>query len=225
MLVGDYYRVVSILADPQNGLVTVCLRPAGNGSNAISLSCPTWRVEDWTLGKRYFLYLTPAGNSAGREQRRPARRQTSGGYAYRVVQGRSRAAFSKGEPMTASLTLAAVLFAHLDAILPPLQDLDKFPAPAVVQSYLEFNAACEVWAQQQIDQAPPLWTDYWWQVKCEVYECRTPWRVLSEAQCQARHPLARRQSLAELEQVLGMRGYFRGELPQPVPVWRFALRE
>lgn len=108
--------------------------------------------------------------------------------------------------------------------LPPLRDLDRLPAPAVVQSYRDFADAYGRHADRQLEESRPLDAGYWWQVRCERLDCRRAWDVLAMAQCESFTAEARRERLAELERVLGMADYFAGRMPSPVPVWRFRER-
>lgn len=110
------------------------------------------------------------------------------------------------------------------APLPPLADLALFPSRAgaldavqFADKYLEHLSAqwqLTPWRREWIDDAA-------WEARC----CRCCWQTLADAQCEDAVERDRRESLRVLRLLLGPAAYHRGEMPPPVPLWRFTRIE
>ncbi len=128
------------------------------------------------------------------------------------------------------MRLLAVLLALAQPVeprLPPLEDLARFPAQWVTAEnrdlarrhirWLEARIAVDRWQEAEL-------TEWLWEARCRA----DLWEILHTAQqgcCDEYSPWTeteKRQCLAELKRLLGQ-DYYQGRMPQPVPVYRFAV--
>lgn len=122
-----------------------------------------------------------------------------------------------------ALLLALTSFTQPDPD-PPLSDLMLFPHPELVRESLAFAEGRRAWllTRREWDRQAVR------QIDAEVAEldaCMVPWNMLARAQCVSEDYVDdgyRRHELAELRKQIGWRAYYRGLLPSPVPLDRFA---
>ena len=105
---------------------------------------------------------------------------------------------------------------------PELHEINRFPALAVVQSYIDFNHVYRqhcYWCQNHSigqDEA-----DKWFLIVEETEECEIAWRELWNAWNPALTDLQRRVYLQRLKEAIGEVKFFAGTMPDPVPMHRF----
>lgn len=127
------------------------------------------------------------------------------------------------------LLLLAALWTQERETLPPLSDLQRFPPLWLVKHNIAFGEAYLVWLgnrhalelpnRKAIEQEMIL-----------VRRCLEPWVILAGAieghdewQGFTEHhdEQGKRKRLIELRNLIGAAAYYSGEMPLPVPVWRF----
>jgi hypothetical protein len=104
---------------------------------------------------------------------------------------------------------------------PPLSDCERFPPRQVAAEALRVNRAyrrhVEVWRWTYLHQR-----DYWETVLHETDSLFQCWDWLHAAQGgEGRDETYWRHSLRRLRDLLGPQAYQAGQMPPPVPVWRF----
>jgi hypothetical protein len=103
---------------------------------------------------------------------------------------------------------------------PQLDDCNRFPRRETVNELLSFNRAY----RQHIGVRQPVELAHWWEFRAALQETDhlfQVWDTVRDARCEYYYVTVRRQALKKLRELLGDDAYFRGELPPPVPLWRF----
>ncbi len=103
---------------------------------------------------------------------------------------------------------------------PYLEELWRFPAPATITNFLAFNRAykkdlCERFALDALHAEELRDTIN------ETERLHAAWDAMRDARCEYYFVTTRRQALATLRTLIGPEAFYRGQLPPPVPVWRF----
>jgi len=110
------------------------------------------------------------------------------------------------------------------ACCPHLWELGRFPPREYVQAQWRFAHAFRAHCQQRIaehdDQAGA-----WAMALAESTPLYAAWDALDDATCVGRDVADRREALGRLRRVLGEERWYKGEMPECVPVWRFARVE
>jgi hypothetical protein len=103
---------------------------------------------------------------------------------------------------------------------PPLQDCLRLPSRELVNELLSFNRAY----RQHIAVRQPVELAHWWKFRAALQETEylyQVWDTVRDARCEYYYITVRRQALKKLRDMLGEEAYYSGQLPPPVPVWRF----
>ncbi len=106
---------------------------------------------------------------------------------------------------------------------PHLEECQRFPQRALVTDFIAFNRAyrCDLNARLLID---PLHAEDLRNAIQETDQLYHVWDAIRDARCEYYYVTVRRQSLLLLRQLIGNEGFYSGQLPPHVPVWRFAER-
>jgi hypothetical protein len=109
---------------------------------------------------------------------------------------------------------------HDLADAPRIQDSLRFPEREYINKLKEFNEAY----RRHLELQRTVESSYAWQFQealRETDQLYDVWDTLSDARCEYYYVAYRRQALKKLREMLGPDAYYRGQLPPPVPVWRF----
>jgi hypothetical protein len=107
---------------------------------------------------------------------------------------------------------------------PRLDDCLRFPDRATVNDLLAFNRAY----RRHIDVRKPLELSRWWEYHSLLQETEQLYRIwdaVRDARCEYYYVTIRREALKQLRELVGPEVYYSGQLPPPVPVWRFETIE
>jgi hypothetical protein len=130
---------------------------------------------------------------------------------------------TRPEDLSADLQLLLRRYQNL-ADAPSLDDCLRFPDRAAVNDLLAFNRAY----RQHLDVRKPLELSRWWEfhsVLQETEQLYRIWDAVRDARCEYYYVTIRREALKQLREMVGPEVYYSGQLPPPVPVWRFETIE
>lgn len=119
-----------------------------------------------------------------------------------------------------ALILGLFGFSEPGDVVPPvsLRDLDRFPSEAVASRHVAFSMSHIEWVEMQGQLNPrDDWTPWLWEAKM----LHGAWEDLWWAADESVTDEIRLSRLSRLRDRLGLRAYFRGEMPPCVPLWRF----
>jgi hypothetical protein len=130
-----------------------------------------------------------------------------------------RYVLARPEDLVSDVNLLRRRYADL-ADAPAVVDCQRFPERAVVNDLLAFNRTY----RQQLDARQPADPTRWWELRKvlqETDQLYQVWDTVRDARCEYYYVTVRRQALKRLHETIGDDAYFTGQLPPPVPLWRF----
>ena len=130
-----------------------------------------------------------------------------------------RYVLTRPEDFAADLKLLRRRYHDL-ADAPRIQDSLRFPEREYINKLKEFNEAY----RRHLELQRTVESSFAWQCQEALHETDQLydiWDTLSDARCEYYYVAYRRQALKKLRDMLGPDAYYRGQLPPPVPVWRF----
>ncbi|HEV3258915.1 MAG TPA: hypothetical protein VG013_18740 [Gemmataceae bacterium] len=103
---------------------------------------------------------------------------------------------------------------------PPVYESLRFPDKASINGYLAFNRAyCRQLAlRRPVELAHAAELDA---ALHEAEQLQDLWDTVKGARCEYYFVSYRRECLKKLREMMGDRAYYNGQLPPPVPLWRF----
>jgi hypothetical protein len=106
------------------------------------------------------------------------------------------------------------------ASAPHVEECRRFPDRKLVNDYLSFNRSYrnDLLARLAVDM---VHADELRTALAETEQLYLIWNTLRDAQCEYYYVTVRRQSLTQLRDLIGMRGFYAGEMPPHVPYWHF----
>lgn len=103
---------------------------------------------------------------------------------------------------------------------PPLGDAIRFPHRGFLSDLITFNRAYRAYLEGQVFARP----HHQEEIGEAIAECDALYQAYDlarDAACEHYYTYVRREALKKLKNLLGEEAYDSGELPPPVPVWRF----
>lgn len=115
-----------------------------------------------------------------------------------------------------------VLRARYDVLLsaPRVAEADRLPDRKLVEEFLAFNRAYrkDLLARMLVN---PLQGEELGTALNEVDRRYQVWSAVRDARCGFYYVTVRRQSMADLRDLVGAESFYRAELPAHVPIWHF----
>jgi hypothetical protein len=106
------------------------------------------------------------------------------------------------------------------ACCPPLSDCRRLPPATAIRQMLAFNAAYRQYLEARRWVRRHEWEELT-EILSETDRLREVWQAAAEAVAEDHIWVCRRQALRRLQELIGDEGYYSGNLPPCVPLWRF----
>jgi hypothetical protein len=105
---------------------------------------------------------------------------------------------------------------------PRLEECLRFPERSLVNELMAFNRAYhnDLTARLLLDT---VHADELRAALTETDQLYRAWDAVRDARCDYYYIMVRRQALQQLRDMIGAHAYYCGQLPPPVPVWRFPV--
>jgi hypothetical protein len=160
----------------------------------------------------------PAGNPEQWERLRPKLQELA--VHWEILDPREvRYILARPDDLVSDLNLVRRRFQAL-ADAPTLSDCQRFPDRDAVNELLSFNRAY----RQHLGLRQPMELARWWDLRTALQETDhlyQVWDNVRDARCEYYYVTVRRQALKKLREMIGEDAYYTGQMPPPVPIWRF----
>jgi hypothetical protein len=160
----------------------------------------------------------PAGNPEQWERLRPKLQELA--VHWEILDPREvRYILARPDDLVSDLNLVRRRFQAL-ADAPTLNDCQRFPNRDAVNELLSFNRAY----RQHLGLRQPMELARWWDLRTALQETDhlyQVWDNVRDARCEYYYVTVRRQALKKLREMIGEDAYYTGQMPPPVPIWRF----
>jgi hypothetical protein len=160
----------------------------------------------------------PAGNPEQWVRLRPKLQELA--VHWEILDPREvRYILARPDDLVSDLNLVRRRFQAL-ADAPTLNDCQRFPDRDAVNELLSFNRAY----RQHLGLRQPMELARWWDLRTALQETDhlyQVWDNVRDARCEYYYVTVRRQALKKLREMIGEDAYYTGQMPPPVPIWRF----